>query len=118
MFKEAAEEHIMKKYPFETNGHKNLIIEWENGADYGYDKCKSEVIELLKIGMEGIKNWGIVSADGRPFQKEAENLFFSFYEKADEFINKNNNKKPFEIPHTEAERELNLHNNLVDLGCF
>ena len=60
MFKEAAEEHIMKKCPFETNED----------------------------------------------------------EKVDELINKNNNKKPFEIPHTEAERELNLHNNLVDLGCF
>ena len=38
MFEKEAEEAIMKKYPSSVQGYKNHIIDWKDGAEFGYKK--------------------------------------------------------------------------------
>ena len=46
----------------------------------------SQAKEIMKIGVEAVKHWGIVAGSERPFEKEAEKLFNLFFEKADKFL--------------------------------
>ena len=39
MFEKEAEEAIMKKYPSNITGYKNHIIDWKEGAEFGYNQA-------------------------------------------------------------------------------
>ena len=54
MFEKEAEEAIMKKYPSNITGYKNHIIDWQDGAEYGYNKANE---------------WQYVSEKGTPQKK-------------------------------------------------
>lgn len=60
---------------------------------------------IMNIGYEGVKHWGIVAGHERPFAKEAEKLFFLFFEKADQFLNED---KDEDTSHQEGRIEQDL----------
>ena len=49
MFEKDAEVTIMKKYPSNTTGYKNLVKEWKDGAEFGYNKAKEEELKRLYV---------------------------------------------------------------------
>lgn len=46
MLEKEAEEAIMKKYPSNITGYKNHIIDWKEGAEFGYNKALKEVNDI------------------------------------------------------------------------
>lgn len=61
-------------------------IEWKEK----YKALKREASAITKIGIEGIKRYGIVAGYERPFLKEAEELFNLFLEKSDQLLEDKN----------------------------
>lgn len=57
-------------------------IEWKEK----HRALKKEAKAITKIGVEGIKRYGIVAGYERPFLKEAEELFNLFLEKSDQLL--------------------------------
>lgn len=61
---------------------KALVLNTSDGDDERLAKAK----EIMNIAIEGIKHWGIVNGDKRPFAKQAETLFNLFLNKAEQFM--------------------------------
>ena len=79
-------EELEQRLENETNQriyNFNKAIEWKEK----HRALKKESKAIMNIGYEAVKHWGIVAGKERPFAKEAEKLFFLFFEKADQFLN-------------------------------
>ena len=54
-FKKEAEEAIKKKYHACVSGYNSLVKNWQEGAKFGYNKCKEELEAQLTKAKEILK---------------------------------------------------------------
>jgi hypothetical protein len=89
MFEKEAEIYALSNFGFRGKDSQRVLtakIDYQYGAEFGYNKGKNEAKEIMNIAIEGIKNWGFVGGTERPFEKQAEMLFNLFLDKAEQFL--------------------------------